>query len=1480
MNSDLHYSTVSNFKSMKKIFATIYLILFLGVLYGQNLNITTQISYPFPTALGELEENAAIYTVSIINTSSSAKEYYLFVDLIGDNGVSIITDRVYKPTEPFTINANSSTISTFEEIFDYNGGFDTEYLVYEGVSKAQLLFQNTLPEGNYQICVYAYDFETENQIGEGCSITFPVGNENVPIISTPFAYEEILENENYNFLISWETPLSNQRFLNDIEYEIKIIDLTEAFDDDLEELFSDSGASILFETQTDQRSYFYNADGSDPPLMTGHEYGIRVRAFDIEGELFFENNGYSEIRRFAYGEYENEPETSDSTIIVTRELPDDCESRCNIVELEDTSIVSSIANFDTLMIGYFKMVDMDFTKTGNMFSGTAKIIVDFLHNMKINVNVTAVKINNSGHITLGTVRAVQDAAENFGDVLEYVNFGNYDSQVDNVAGNFPKTKYDSYLSYLNTTRSLTALLGINSTGLPVSIDESIKGNRFTIGLTDLLLKPNSAKAKIVVGTKLAIFDGENALVLVADSVCIHPAGFGGDYNISLKQNLVFPFQGNDKYNLVLNGNTGENDNYCKINFDCAGVSSFDIAGEIHFPKNVIKPMRGDSILDRKAKAYFNFNLAVVDSTNTESQDSTGNDVNSNHINWIADVRMDKFAINKLKGWTFEMTKAYWDMSDIKNPKGIKFPEDYSTTTSDYRGFYLKEAIITPPKNLFSNNGNAETSEISTAIIKDLFIDPDLYGTLEAVNILPIEKGRLDGWGFSIDTLYLEYYAGELQQGKMSGAMQTPLFKETDTLNYTALIFDLDMGMDEDSSTTQRQDLFYAFEVVPKDTVTIPFLLANASVYDDSYFDVAFNPSSSEQPYIRAVLHGELNIDSDRHYPSGKPVIPAFIKLPGMEYKLDYTSGENGGFNPDSTFISFASPQKKVGGFLISLDNFDVGISTVDNDIAVDFDLAIAIGKGEQGIQAASSFKIKSNFATSNMAGGSSAITQGLKTLNIDKVMFDSVSIGLDMEKFKMQGAAYWYNNELGEDTDESDGEAARDKGIKGDLSIELPIAGIKGKFAAGFGTYGTPPPVEEGTLIEYDSTFYSYWFVDGAIMFGNSGIPFCPGLGLYGIGGGVAYNMIRTDSLITIDSTANTGINIFEPRFGAFNIKLMATIGTIPSPNAFNADISLAAQIVDGGIDMFSINGDGYIATPLSERDNPPLWANLGMNMYLPNEDRAFTMDGNIDVAMNLDSILYGNLPNGTMDFQVVAGRFHASQDDWYFYLGEPDMNPGVGDDPRGSAKLALGEILKVDLKTYMMVGHGVPTELPPLPQEIENILNNPGGELLESTPTNQNNGNLGGVDYSTGKGFAHGSYAAIQADIDAKILFAHLNAYLGYDMNLTQDLTQYCSSTGQLRGINGWYAQGQAYAGIEGGVGLRFKLFGQQREFHIMDLAAAIALTGGGPKPFYFGGRAAIHYELLGGKIQGNSSFKFSVGERCSPMSDNPFAGLNLIKI
>jgi len=222
--------------------------------------------------------------------------------------------------------------------------------------------------------------------------------------------------------------------------------------------------------------------------------------------------------------------------------------------------------------------------------------------------------------------------------------------------------------------------------------------------------------------------------------------------------------------------------------------------------------------------------------------------------------------------------------------------------------------------------------------------------------------------------------------------------------------------------------------------------------------------------------------------------------------------------------------------------------------------------------------------------------------------------------------------------------------------------------------------------------------------------------------------------------------------------------------------------------------------------------------------------------------------------------------------MGKPEMDYSDGFEPRGSALLNLG-FLQADLKGYLMVGEGVPTQLPPLPPDVKRILDNPRGDYEGTTANAARQSPV-----PTSSGFAHGAYIAIRSDIDAYLLYANLAVYLGFDMNMTKRGTT-CAQTGDLIGINGWYAEGQAYVGLEGGMGLRIKILGAEREFELFQLAAAIALAGGGPKPFYFTGRAAVYYSVLGGKIKGSSTFSMSVGERCSPLPGDPFAGINFFE-
>ena len=252
-------------------------------------------------------------------------------------------------------------------------------------------------------------------------------------------------------------------------------------------------------------------------------------------------------------------------------------------------------------------------------------------------------------------------------------------------------------------------------------------------------------------------------------------------------------------------------------------------------------------------------------------------------------------------------------------------------------------------------------------------------------------------------------------------------------------------------------------------------------------------------------------------------------------------------------------------------------------------------------------------------------------------------------------------------------------------------------------------------------------------------------------------------------------------------------------------------------------------------------------------EGDGFEMSGELFCTLNFRTgengadgafALYGNMQNAPHPNTFVQAYFHANPDEWSFKMGAPEYNYNDNNDPRGSAHLSLAGLLNMDIKTYMMIGNDVPTQLPPLPPPIFNILNNPSGDAEAESVTAAQNG-IDPSEIESGSGFAHGLYAEIVSDIDAFLLYARLGIYLGYDINMTQRNTP-CANTGELPGINGFYSEGQIYAGLEGGMGIRIKILGKEREFELFELRAALALRGGGPKPFYFQGQASVYYTCL----------------------------------
>src|SRR5690606_7054683 len=96
----------------------------------------------------------------------------------------------------------------------------------------------------------------------------------------------------------------------------------------------------------------------------------------------------------------------------------------------------------------------------------------------------------------------------------------------------------------------------------------------------------------------------------------------------------------------------------------------------------------------------------------------------------------------------------------------------------------------------------------------------------------------------------------------------------------------------------------------------------------------------------------------------------------------------------------------------------------------------------------------------------------------------------------------------------------------------------------------------------------------------------------------------------------------------------------------------------------------------------------------------------------------------------------------------------------------------------------------------------------------------------------------------------------------------QCAERTGPI-GIDGWYANGQAYAFVTGKIGIRVNLRFYKGKYEILNIGAAAILQAKGPNPFWMKGHVGGRYRILGGLIKGRCNFEITVGKECVPVAE-----------
>lgn len=793
-------------------------------------------------------------------------------------------------------------------------------------------------------------------------------------------------------------------------------------------------------------------------------------------------------------------------------------------------------------------------------------------------------------------------------------------------------------------------------------------------------------------------------------------------------------------------------------------------------------------------------------------------------NYMGSIGFSAFQISGMKGWGFKPITAYLDWSDLENPPGFEFPEGYEFGSEEeprlantWKGFYLKELSMHAPLEFDKKISGDVSVNVQNVIIDN----SGFTGTVNIRNLIDYDDGELEGWAFSLDSIGFGVIQGTNISGGFKGKLGTPIFDEEDFLNYSAAL------------TFVADTLKYNFRVFAKDTLGMDIWKARVTLNPDS--QILFKGGTSVETELSMDLNGTVTIEGDLGVPQ--------LSLPGIEFQALHLSTKD---EFSIGHFGFTSPDKSAAGFPLNIN--DIGFSGGFTNPTVNFDLALTLSSAgfhaEVGLE---------------LIGKTYTDEKDRIKLRYDSTRLDAITINQKMDGgISIDGSLKFYNED-----------PVYGKGMKGNVAVGLPMD-MAVAVTVQFGT------VRTDLTAEYNSAgYFSYWYVDGSVRLPAKTVTLFPGFELRGFGGG-AYHHMRLTTPPNTTVTAEEGETekrsgaVYAPHYETILGLKASIVMAMSEEKTFNMDVGVQAEFVDYGLASLVVTGDGYIMAGFDERPDAKVTANIEIGYHNDGAGNK-RVQGNFDVFVNVHPILKGS----GADNLFVRAEFLADGDTWHFYMGKQP------EDERSGLDLNV-YLMRAEIRSYLMVGHGIPAGLPPLPQKVRDLLYGPqqaslegaiqGGSLDREMPENQQN------KLADGKGFAMGAHLHFGADMDFAIFYATLDLWAGFDINISQNAERVCYETGLHPGVNNWYATGQVYVALEGELGVQVNLWFIRGRFPIIELGAAVSLSGGVPKPVWMEGRAGLRYRILGGRIKGHCNFAIEAGEKCSYADPNPFSDIEFI--
>lgn len=993
------------------------------------------------------------------------------------------------------------------------------------------------------------------------------------------------------------------------------------------------------------------------------------------------------------------------------------------------------------------------------------------------------------------------------------------------------------------------------TELPVGIKHHINNVEYSIGIAKAKFTPEYTEMLVFARVKLpqGNNDRPRELFFGADKVKLsHEGGIIGDAKLVLLGNVNIPFNGGN-WLLMLKGGfdytSGNTTDRTFVTIACDGVKGMGLEGAVEFSRNLLLPIKEDGTLqpkmreeivqvkDAKSGAYVNKKIQVKNRVRGDFKVTAPdwNDilVNINLSSFVLKKHPDKFA--------FKLNKAVLDFSDLRNDPTVNFPDYYHDngllmpSQNSWRGVYVQNFDVMLPKE-FKTISSVETKSRISFGARDLIIDSNgVSGHFYADNLFSTNEGLTSedkAWAMSLDHIAVDIAANNLTGAELQGDLILPVSKES-KFRYRGLITDEE----------------YLLAVKTTDTLKFDVFSATARLYENSGIELKVEDGKF---LPKAILNGRMAITA-----SQKKTIDSIGKKKGKEIV------QFKGLEFQELILQTETPiiQAKYAGYKdeVKLANFPVSIANIvftSNDIeaAIAFDLKLNLmGKKDKGFAADTRLAIIGTFG----------VEERKHRWKYDRLELERISLEANLGAIQLEGSLH-----LMQDNPEyGDGFSAEIKG-----------------------TFGSIGPIECKAI--FGKKEFRYWYLDAAVK----GLKINAGpVQISGFAGGAFYKMTRRGFS---SSFSPTGLSYVPDDKYGLGVKSMVFLGLVDEA-VVNASAGFEILFNKrGGVSKLGFYGEAQMLKAF-EFDNPVakltdklknVTSGLGADKLVNNSEfvKTFTDvakendSGEIVGAVSISAYmgmehdfennvfhaefdLYVNVAGGVVQGRASKGRagwgvFHVDKETWYLHMGTPEDRLGL--------KVGIGSF-SIESGGYLMMGHKIPGSPPP-PPEVAKILGVDAKELDYMRDENA----LG-----EGRGFAFGQdFKLDTGDMSALFFYARFVAGGGYDIMLKDYGDAKCKGSNDQIGINGWYANGQAYAYLQGELGIRIKLFFVKKKIPIIKAGAAVLLQAKAPNPVWMRGYLGGHYNLLGGLVKGKFRFKVTIGKECEFIDASPLGGIKVI--